>query len=127
MSHESASESVLMQVPDVGAFARALLPIHLTEADSLTFGVWLAIDPRNDALRRLFDIWWDDEQYANLRLTGWLANALPRWGLLNAPVTATVRDVSHTPYCDGSSDSMLSRVLSEEWDRVEILAAVDES
>ncbi len=36
----------MMQIPGYGAFVRALLPVHLTGGDSITFGVWLTIDPR---------------------------------------------------------------------------------
>jgi hypothetical protein len=43
MSHGSAQDSVMMQVPNVGAFVRALLPVKLTEGRTVTFGVWLAI------------------------------------------------------------------------------------
>lgn len=42
----------------------------------------LAIDPRNDHLRSLMDVWWDDPKYRDLRMDGWLGNTLPPWGLL---------------------------------------------
>jgi hypothetical protein len=127
MSHASARESVMMQVPHVGAFVRALLPVHLTGHDSVTFGVWLAIDTRGKRLQSLVEVWWDDTRYAGLRLEGWLGNTLPLWGLLAAPVTAEVRDVGETPYCVGSSDEALSRVLADDWDRDTVLAALPES
>jgi hypothetical protein len=34
-----------MQVPGVGAFARPLLPVHLTGEYTVTFGLWLAVHP----------------------------------------------------------------------------------
>jgi hypothetical protein len=43
MSHGSAQDSVMMQVPNVGAFVRALRPVKLAEGHTVTFGVWLAI------------------------------------------------------------------------------------
>ena len=47
MSHGPAQDSVMMQVPNVGAFVRALLPVKLTEGHTVTFGVWLAIHPKD--------------------------------------------------------------------------------
>jgi hypothetical protein len=123
MSHASARESVMMQVPNVGAFVRVLLPVHLSEGDSVTFGVWLAIDPRGDTLRSVAEVW-GDVRYADLQLEGWLGNKLPSWGLLASPVTAAVRDVDETPYCVASADDMLNRVLTEEWDRDAVLTAI---
>ena len=113
----------MMQIPNVGAFVRVLLPVHLFENDSLTFGTWLAIDPREGALRSIFEIWWDDVRYAQLTLSGWLANAIPPWGLLGAAVRTEVRDVNQTPYCADSDDDTFAHVLTDTWDRVEILSA----
>jgi hypothetical protein len=76
MSHATARESVMMQIPNVGAFVRALLPVRLSGGDSVTFGVWLAIDPRHDALRKLATVWWNDDEYRDLKIEGWLANAI---------------------------------------------------
>jgi hypothetical protein len=123
MSHATARESVMMQIPNLGAFVRVLLPVHLTENDSLTFGAWLAIDPRDDALRKLAAIWDDNSRYQDLKLSGFLANAIPPWGLLRAPVQTEVRNIKETPYCAASDDDELTRVLADTWDRNEILSA----
>ncbi|MEV0136637.1 DUF2199 domain-containing protein [Dactylosporangium sp. NPDC050688] len=79
MSHVNAYESVMMQVPDVGTFVRALLPVRLTGGHTITFGVWIAIDPAD--LQSVFATWWEPE-YQDLRMAGWLANAISPWGLL---------------------------------------------
>lgn len=63
----------MMQVPDVGAFVRALLPVRLTGGHTITFGVWIAIDPAH--LQPVFATWWEPE-YESLRMAGWLANAI---------------------------------------------------
>ena len=55
MSHRNARDSVMMQAPSVGAFVRALLPVRLSEGHTLTFGVWLAIEPRQ--LQTIFALW----------------------------------------------------------------------
>jgi len=125
MSHASPSDSVMMQIPDVGAFVRALLPVHLSDGDSVTFGVWVAIDPRDDRLRSIAELWWDDNRYGQLRLDGWLGNELPPWtGLLAAPVVAEVRDVKETPYCVSSTNDLLSRILTEKWEPGPVLDAL---
>ena len=124
MSHATARESVMMQIPNVAAFVRALLPVRLSGGDSITFGVWLAIDPRHDALRELAAIWWNDDAYRNLKIAGWLANAVAPWGMLGAPVRATVRDVQQTPYCTESSDETLKHVIVDEWEHDLVLAAI---
>jgi len=118
LSHDSAQSSVMMQIPSVGAFVRALLPVKLTGGHTVTYGVWAAIDPRQ--LQRVFAVWWTPE-YKDLRLDGLLANSIRPWGLLAAPVSLAVRDPEQTPYCSASTDQQLSRVLSEQWPHEDIL------
>src|SRR4030095_119190 len=98
----------MMQVPAVGGLGRALLPIRLTAGHTLTYGVWLGIDPRG--LRSIFDVWWEPE-HRTLRLHVRLANAIRPWGMLAAPVEAVVRDPDETPYCDRSDNPELDHVL----------------
>ncbi|HTR69664.1 MAG TPA: DUF2199 domain-containing protein [Mycobacteriales bacterium] len=112
MSHRDAQTSVMMQVPRVGAFVRALLPVALTDGSTLTFGVWVAIDP--DHLQQVVAIW-DTPTYLQMALDGRLANAVPPWGMLTAPVHLRVRERRHTPYCDSSTDPTLSKVLDLAW------------
>ena len=109
-------------ITDVGAFVRALLPVRLTGGHTITFGVWIAIDPAH--LQSVFATWWEPE-YQDLRMAGWLANAISPWGLLSAPVQTVVRNADETPYCDSSSHPQLDRVLHEEWPHDLILPAVD--
>ena len=45
LSHGTAEESVMMQVPHAGPFVRALLPVRLAGGYTVTFGVWAAIRP----------------------------------------------------------------------------------
>ncbi|MGI8449781.1 MAG: DUF2199 domain-containing protein [Streptosporangiaceae bacterium] len=118
LSHDSAQTSVMMQVPSVGAFVRALLPVSLTGGHTLTYGVWVAIDPRE--LQRAFAVWWEPA-YKDLRLDGALANSIQPWGLLASPVSLAVRDPEQTPYCSASPDPELSRVLNDQWPHGAIL------
>jgi len=118
LSHGEPESSVMMQIPSVGAFVRALLPIRLAGGHTVTYGVWAGIHPAE--LQRVFGIWWEPE-YQNLQLEGVLGNSIAPWGLLAAPVSLLVRDPQHTPYCSGSSDPQLAQVLRDEWPHDEIL------
>jgi hypothetical protein len=110
LNHESPEASVMMQIPGIGAFVRALLVVRLMGSHAVTYGVWVGVDP--DDLQRAFRVWREPE-YENLRLEGALANSVPPWGLLAAPVTLAVKDPERTPYCVSSSDHLLSRVLGQ--------------
>jgi hypothetical protein len=120
-SDEDPNAAVMMLVPDVGAFLRALLPVRLTGGHTVTFGVWVSVHP--DDLDRAFDTWWAPE-YSQLRMDGRLANALPAWDVSGATVRLAVTDPRATPYCVASSDSALSAVLTSEWDHEHVLAAL---
>lgn len=113
--------AVMMLVPEVGAFVRALLPVQLTDGYTVTFGVWVGVHP--DDLRQAFDTWWTPE-YADLRIEGRLANALPAWEVFGVPVNLAVIDQESTPFCVGSSDQELASVLSAEWDHETVLAGL---
>lgn len=121
MSHVDAAGSVMIVVPDAGPFLRALLPVRLTEGHTITFGVWLLIHPSD--LQATYEVW-SEPEYRNLRINGWLANAIQPWGLLAAPVEAGVRSVEETPYCERSSDPDLDRVLRAEWPHEQVFHAL---
>ena len=112
LSHEEPNGSVMMQIPGIGSFVGALLPVSLSEGHMLTFGVWVAIS--TPELHRTLSTWWAPE-YADLRLTGFIANTVNPWGLLGAPVTLEVRNPEHPPYCVSSPQQDLSDVLQQEW------------
>ncbi len=121
MSHADARTSVMLQVPGVGPFVRAVLPVSLSGGFAVTFGVWLAVHPHD--MQHAFAVWWEPE-YRDLVLHGRLANALPVWGLLATPVRAVVGDPEQTPYCADSRDEQLSAVLSQQWPHDLVLDAV---
>ena len=81
---------------------------------------------QSDDLKRAYDLWWDPG-YPDLTVSGRLANALPEWGLLAVPVELEVFDPEATPYCVSSTDVELSKVLSDEWDRAEVLSRLPNS
>ena len=115
---------VMMQVEGVGAFVRVLLPVRLSEAHRLTFGLWLGVHP--DDLRRAYDDWWSPN-YPSLVLDGLVANDVQPWGLLGKPVRAVVRSPDETPYVDSSTDAEMNAVLTEEWAHDFVLDALPES
>lgn len=121
MNDADARTSVMMQVPTVGPFVRASLPVALTGGYAVTFGVWISIHP--DDLQRTFRVWWEPA-YKDLVLEGVLANALPGWGLLAAPVKAVVRNPDQAPYVDESRDPLLAAVLSDQWPHAQVLGAI---
>ena len=40
------SAAVMMVVPELGGFIRALFPIKMTEGHTLTYGVWIGVDSK---------------------------------------------------------------------------------
>jgi len=121
MSHGTVEESVMLQVPQVGPFVRCLLPVALTGGYRITFGVWIAVHP--DDFQRAFRMWWGPD-YAQLTLSGWLANRLPVWDCFTSPVRASVEIPDHTPYVTSSDDEMLGRVLGEAWPHELVLSTL---
>jgi hypothetical protein len=120
-SDDDPNAAVMMLVPHVGAFVRALLPVRLTGGYTVTFGVWVGVHP--DDFNRAVANWWSPD-YSQLRLEGRLANALPAWEVFGVPVTLAVTDPQATPYCVSSCDDELSAVLSHEWDHDVVLAGL---
>ena len=112
LSHGDAESSVMMIVPEVGAFLRCLLPLRLEGDHTLTFGVWVGVE--TDDLKRAYDVWWEPE-YADLELSGALANALPGVDVLAAPVALRVLDADESPYVVASPDALLDKVLTDTW------------
>jgi hypothetical protein len=110
----------LIQVQGVGAFVRVMLPIRLTEGHSLTVGTWLAINPVE-----MPAVWerWNAPEYADLELTGYVANAIPPWGknLLGATASAAVRNADQNPFITGSSHNDLAAVIGNTWPYKEVL------
>ena len=114
---------VLMQVKDLGAFVRILVPVHLAGGYKVTFGAWLSVHP--DDLRRAWEVW-TLPSYADLRLEGVLANMLPGWESETyvKPLAASVIDVEHVPYAVDSQDPFMRRVLQNEWPHEAVLTAI---
>jgi hypothetical protein len=104
-------------------FVRVLLRVRLEDGARVTFGTWLEVEL--EALRSVADIW-STPEYANVVLSGRLANAVPPWGdeVRGADATISVLDVDNPPYVTASDDASLSRVLDDEWSAEMVLAAL---
>jgi hypothetical protein len=104
----------LLEVREVGAFVRILVPVFLTSGAQVVFGAWMGV-PR-ELLRRAVDVWWDDA-YRWLRLEGVLANMLPPWEeqIYGTAITAEVRDERQLPYAVASPDPLMRDILTRRW------------
>jgi hypothetical protein len=69
---------------------------------------------------------WNEDAYQDLVLQGTFANVIKPWGeeILDAPLTAVVRNADEIPYIDSSDHSLLHRVLTETWNRDYVLSFV---
>jgi len=106
----------------VGGFLRCLMPVRLTGGASVTYSVWLRLD---DAQLRHANAVWTTPEYTDLTLHGEVANAIKPWpGLLGETAGAEVRDSGKLPYLVAQEGSLLSRVLTDVWDRDDVLSPI---
>lgn len=114
LSHDTANASIMMRVPNCGVFVRSQLPVQFAGGFTVSFGVWLMIYP--DDLHPVMNTFLGPkDEYANLRITGLLANNVPPWDLFGSPVEAIVRDTTEIPVCAHSTEFELERLLYETW------------
>ncbi|MDQ0849415.1 hypothetical protein QFZ65_001353 [Arthrobacter sp. B3I9] len=112
LSDPDPTTATLMQIPDISPVVRSLLPVRLQGGHEFRFGVWIAIHP--DDLQHACRVW-NAPEYADLKLTGYLANKIKPWGFLAVPVNLAVLNAEQTPYCVSSSNEELNDVLTREW------------
>ncbi|WP_203988763.1 hypothetical protein [Virgisporangium aurantiacum] len=85
----------------------------------VTYSVWLKVHPDDLGQARAA---WETSAYAELRLHGVIANAVLPWPeVFDEPARAEVRDTGSLPYLIGAEGTVLSRVLSQQWDRDDVL------
>ncbi|MEU8820771.1 DUF2199 domain-containing protein [Actinoplanes sp. NPDC048796] len=114
--------SDLQRLEGVGGFVRCLMPVRLTGGGSVTYSVWLKVD--DDQLRHANAVW-SAPAYADLVLNGTVANAVRPWPeMLGEAARAEVRDEGTLPYLAGAGGTLLSRVLTEQWDRDDVLSRI---
>ncbi|MFE5285429.1 DUF2199 domain-containing protein [Nocardia sp. NPDC056611] len=124
MSGTTIRDSELLQVQQIGTFVRAMLPINLTGGYRITYCVWLLVHPVE--FQAIYETWWSPG-YSQLQIKGYLANQIPPWGMLRAPVDATVTDPERLPICVASADPHLDRVLREQWPHEVALGSISKT
>lgn len=120
LSDSDPSRAHFLEAAAYGCFVRSLLRVRLTDGYSLTYGLWVRVTP--ETAQRLGRVW-ENEDYYGLRFEGWLGNALPGLGHLDAPVTVGVVLAGDLPRVLGSPDPAAQTALSETHERVRILEA----
>lgn len=120
MSDPDPYAADFLESADLGCFVRAMLRTPLTDGYALTCCVWVAVTPED--ARRIGSAWGDPSLYAALRFEGKLANALPHFGLLDAPVSVAAGLLGTLPSVVSSDDPDLSRILVIETDADSVLA-----
>lgn len=112
--------SDFQRLDGVGGFVRCLMPVRLTGDSSVTYSVWLSLD--DGQLRHAHRVWTTDA-YRDLTLEGTVANAIKPWPeLLGESARAVVRDAGTLPYLVAAKQNTLSRILTEVWDRDDVLS-----
>jgi hypothetical protein len=105
-------------------FVRALLPVHLDDGASVTFGTWLevALAEFNHAV----EVWMDDNAYGDLVVDGQIANAVPPWRdeVMGRSCTARVLVDDQIPYVIASTDALVARILTGSWPASTIVASL---
>jgi hypothetical protein len=113
----------IITVPTVGAFARVLLTVQLTNGYRITYGTWLGLTGEaayDDAVRL-----WHDPDYPSLRLTGVLANAIEPWGPpLMSRARAVVRDPNSVPHVEAFAAANVREVITDVWPGAWVISAV---
>jgi hypothetical protein len=110
------------QADGVGAFIRCLMPVALSGQATVTYSVWLGVPA--DQLRQAYAEW-ETPAYADLKLDGVIANAVKPWpDLFGDAAQAEVRDLNSLPYLVARQNSVLSRVLTQVWDRDDVLSRI---
>ncbi|MEU4243314.1 DUF2199 domain-containing protein [Actinoplanes sp. NPDC026619] len=114
--------SDFQRLEGVGGFLRCLMPVRLSGGGSVTYSVWLRLD--DEQLRHAVAVW-STPEYAALELHGEVANAIKPWPeLLGEAAGAVVRDAGTLPYLVADEDTLLSRVLTDVWDRDDVLSRI---
>ncbi|AZM89606.1 MULTISPECIES: DUF2199 domain-containing protein [Streptomyces] len=111
----------LLRVDGAGSFIRCLLPVRLSRDTELVLGAWVQVD--DATLRRAHELW-EEPGYAEFAFTGTFANRIQPWAeaLFGAEVTARVADPDELPVVTGVRHPVAARVLTEVWDRDEVLS-----
>lgn len=114
------TNDIFMRVDGDRYYIRSILPVHLTGGHLVAFALWVRVSL--DDLTAAGPSW-DTPDYAELRLTGHLANTLPPFPnlLAGAPVETEVKHLDELPYISASTNPLLTQILETDWDHATIL------
>jgi hypothetical protein len=122
--HVRFSSDAVVATDNIGGFVRALLPVPLTDARTVTIGVWVSVE--TDVYMHVSKVGRGELDYTQLQFEGRLANSLEPWGqrILGAPVSAGLpADATRLqmPHVLGSPASEISAVLNGRWRAEDVL------
>jgi len=120
LSERVDTNDTFMRVNNDRYFIRSILPVHLTGGHLIAFAVWVqvTVDDLTAAAPN-----WDTPDYADLRLTGYLANTLAPFPNLQAgaSVETEVKHLDELPYISVSTNPLLKQILETDWDHATVL------
>ncbi|MGW5128472.1 DUF2199 domain-containing protein [Streptomyces sp. NPDC004069] len=117
--HVKLVNDAIVVTDNLGAFARALLPIGLDDGRTATVGVWVSVE--REVFAHIVRVGRGELDFDEMQFDGWLANELAPWGkeILGRPVSAGVRIPTHgrrcMPHINSSPDTFVTRVLTQRW------------
>lgn len=122
--HVRFSSDAVVATDNFGGFARALLPVPLTDGRTATIGVWISVEV--DVYVHVTKVGRGELDYTQLQFEGRLANSLDPWGerILGAPVSAGLPvDATRLqmPHVLGSPAPEISAVLNGRWRAEDVL------
>lgn len=110
----------LVKADDVGHFLRCLLSVMLSGDVTLVLGVWIQVTEQQ--YKRCL-LAWESPEYADLAVNGTLATKVSPWAAAYGDEVKTrVYDVEQLPVIVAADDCLTSRMLSDVWDRDEVLS-----
>ncbi|MFR0358379.1 DUF2199 domain-containing protein [Streptomyces sediminimaris] len=123
--HVKVANDAIVVTGNLGAFARALLPIALDDGRTTTIGVWVSVE--RDVFDHIVRVGRGELDFDDMQFDGRLANELDPWGdkILGKPVSAGVDVPTHgrrsMPHIKSSPDALLTRVLTGRWAAADVL------
>lgn len=120
LSDRVDTNDIFMRVDGDRYYIRSILPVHLSGGHLIAFAVWVQVTVDDLTVAAPT---WDTPDYADLRLSGYLANTLPPFPDLEigAPVETEVKHLDELPYVSGSSNPLLTQILETDWDHATVL------
>ncbi len=123
--HVRFSSDAVVATDNIGGFARALLPVPLTDGRTATIGVWISLEA--DVYVHVNKVGRGELDHTQLQFEGRLANSLEPWGkrILGAPVSVGLPAGAtrlKMPHVLGSPAPEISAILNDRWRAEDVLS-----